>query len=278
VAANVFWREIKTLLDHDAIHCLFVTRADTAAGLESMRFVTPQVYALARLQEAVVQPLLTELTTSVDENAPIIYAPDRGWDKLKQRLANDLSQSSAVLPAQMKIVFLGLARLTTLTIGDYQRLGGLPGLEARHIEGHVAEAERYFSHTKQDEQLTQKQIRGLLLTLVNRETLKTLPRSNEELEQAILADYAGEAKPLQQAVQACLDYLEKREIIRKRIDPDARRQLWLLDHDYLCAGVLEAERRANRWLSLAETGSRAFQEAGNHILKKWRSLLTHGNN
>ncbi|MGH7454800.1 MAG: hypothetical protein ACRENG_25815, partial [bacterium] len=130
MAANAFWREIKTLLDHDAIHCLFVTRSDTADGLESVRFVAPQVYALERLQEAVVQPLLTELTSSADENAPIIYAPDRGWDKLKQRLASDLSQPGAILPAQMKIAFQGLARLKTLTIGDYQRIGGLPGLEA----------------------------------------------------------------------------------------------------------------------------------------------------
>jgi len=274
IAANAFWREIKTLLDHDAIHCLFVTRSDTAAGLESVRFVEPQVYALERLQEAVVQPLLIELTSSADENAPIIYAPEHGWNKLKQRLTSDLSQQGAVLPAQMKIAFQGLARLKTLTIAEYQRIGGLPGLEAMHIEGHVAEAERHFNHTRQGAQLTQKQIRGLLLSLVNRETLKTVPRSNEELERVIRADYAGEAKPLQQAVQDCLDYLEKREIIRKRIDLDTRRQLWLLDHDYLCAGVLEAERRANRWLALAEAGSRAFQEAGSHIWKKWRSLLT----
>ncbi len=273
VAANAFWREIKTLLDEDAIHCLFVTRLDAADGLKSVRFIKEEVYRLDRLQENIVVPLLTELTSSIDENAPVIYAPERGWDKLKERLANDLSQSGAVLPAQMKIALQGLARLKTLTIGDYQRLGGLPGLEARHIEAHIAEAERHFAHTKQGAQLTQKQIRGLLLALVNRETLKTVPRSNEELEQIIIADNVGEAKPMQQTVQDCLDYLQQREIIRKRIDPDTRRQLWLLDHDYLCAGVLEAERRANRWLALAAAGSRAFQEAGSHILKKWRALL-----
>jgi len=161
-----------------------------------------------------------------------------------------------------------------LTIGDYQRLGGLPGLEARYIEGHITEAERYFAHTKQGALLTQKQIRNLLLALVNRETLKTVPRSIEELEHIVLADHVGEVKPLQQVVQDCLDYLQQREVIRKRIDPDTRNELWLLDHDYLCAGVLEAERRANRWLALAEAGGRAFDEAGSHLLKKWRTLLS----
>lgn len=272
VAANAFWREIKTLLDDGAIHCLFVTRLDAADGLKSVRFVKEEIYRLDRLQENIVAPLLTELTTSADENAPIIYAPERGWDKLKQRLAKDLGEQS-VLPAQMKIAIQGLARLKTLTIGDYQRFGRLPGLEARHIEGHITEAERHFAHTEQGAQLTQKQIRNLLLAFVNRETLKTVPRSNEELEQIVLADHVGKAKPLQQVVQDCLDYLQQREIIRKRVDPDTRNELWLLDHDYLCAGVLEAERRANRWLALLEARSHAFEEAGNHLLKKWRALL-----
>jgi hypothetical protein len=42
----------------------------------------------------------------------------------------------------------------------------------------------------------------------------------------------------------------------------------------LCRGVLEAERRANRWFAAAQEGYRAFQDAGDSVWRTWRSLLT----
>ena len=46
-----------------------------------------------------------------------------------------------------------------------------------------------------------------------------------------------------------------------------------LDHDYLCHGVLEAERRANPSFTIAQEGYRSFRDAGSSTWRKWLSLL-----
>jgi hypothetical protein len=75
-AANAFWRDIKEVIDSYTVHCLFATRTDTADGLESIRFVTPQVYRLYRLNVDLVPRLLTELTTNVEGEDPVVFAPN----------------------------------------------------------------------------------------------------------------------------------------------------------------------------------------------------------
>jgi hypothetical protein len=112
---------VKKLIDDKVVHCLFVTRSDTAGGLESIRFVDPQVYPLDRLNADFVLPLLTELTALAEGMTPVMFAPDGGCERLKERLARDLSEDGAVLPVQMKIVLQSLASLRSLTVSDYER-------------------------------------------------------------------------------------------------------------------------------------------------------------
>jgi hypothetical protein len=95
------------------------------------------VYRLDRLNVDNVLPLLTELTANVEGADLVVFAPDRGWERLKERLARNLSQEGAVLPVQMKIASQGLASLRSLTVGDYERAGGVGGLQAAHVERHV---------------------------------------------------------------------------------------------------------------------------------------------
>jgi hypothetical protein len=259
IEANAFWRDIKQVIDNHTVRCLFATRADAADGLESVRFVAPQVYRLDRLSANFVLPLLTELT--VDAEGPVVFAPDRGWERLKGRLARDLSQDGAVLPVQMKIVLQGLASLGSLTVREYERAGGLHGLEAAHVEWHVASTALHSG-------LTRVQVQTLFRSLADAETLKTVPRSTTDLEKAIIAGDETNPARTERAVEAALDDLQMKEIIRKRVDPDTRQHVWILDHDYLCRGVLEAGRRANRWFAVAQEGCRAFQDAGGNV---WRT-------
>ena len=265
IEANAFWRDIAALVQQRIIHCLFVTRNDTAGGLESVRFVTPRVYQLDRLQGESILPFLTELTAPAGSVAPVVYAPERGWERLKIRLARDLSQERAVLPVQLKLALQGLASLKALTVREYDRAGGLHGLIAAHVERHVA-------HTARSVPLTQSQIRALLLLPTNAATLKTLPKSFTDFL-AVISPNTPLTARLEAAVQQALENLETKELLRKRLDPDTRQPVWLLDHDYLCHGVLEAERRANRWAVLARERYRVFQETGGSVWRKWRTLL-----
>ena len=262
VASNSFWALMKSLIAEGIIHIVFVTRSDTASGLESVRFLQPRTYPLYRLNSDFVVPLLTELTHNDNEEGPVVYCPENGWDKLKRRFAHDLSQQGDVLPAQMKLAFKGLTHLRTLTIREYERIGGLHGLEASDIESHINNAARHTG-------LTTAQIRLLLLYLVDQDELKTRPRSEQELSAFLGRD--GEPD-ITQKLRLTLDDLAEREIVRKRIDPDTRQHVWVLDHDYLCSGVMEAERRANKWVAVLETGSREFDEAES-LKRKWQSLL-----
>ncbi len=257
IEANAFWRDVKQVIDNHTVHCLSPTRTDAADGLESIRFVDPPVYPLHRLNTEFMLPLLTELTANAEN--PVVFAPDRGWERLKGRLARDLSQDGTVLPVQMKIVLQGLASLGSLTVRDYERAGGVHGLEAAHVERHIASTALYSG-------LSRVQVRTLLTSLADAETLKTVPRSTTDLEKAIIAGDEKNAARMERAVETTLDDLQMKEIIRKRLDPDTRQHVWILDHDYLCRGVLEAERRANRWFAVAQEGYRAFPGCGRQCL------------
>ncbi len=79
---------------------------------------------------------------------------------------------------------------------------------------------------------------------------------------------------MSRGVPIALEFLEDREIVRQRIDPDTRGHVWLLDHDYLTNGILEADRRANVWPSLLQEKFRSFEDAGARYGRKWWALLS----
>jgi hypothetical protein len=250
--ANAFWRDVKKLIDDKVVHCLFATRSDTADGLESIRFVDPQVYPLDRLNATFVLPLLTELTAQAEGIAPVVFAPHRGWGRLKERLARDLSEDGAVLPVQMKIALQWLARLKSLTVRDYERADRLRGLEAAYVEWRIVNTARHSG-------LTEIHVRTLLTSLADAETLKTVPRSTADLAKTITVGNTADPSHLKGAVEVALDDMERKEIVRKRLDPDTRQHVWVLDHDYLCRGVAEVQKVAARLVTIIERVTNPYQ-------------------
>jgi hypothetical protein len=101
-----------------------------------------------------------------------------------------------------------------------------------------------------------------------------MPRSTDDVIAAIIGGDESNAGHIKKSVEEAMDDLEKKEIIRKRLDPDTRQHVWILDHDYLCRGVVEAERRANHWFALARESYKTFQDAGGSFWRKWWSLLS----
>jgi hypothetical protein len=79
----------------------------------------------------------------------------------------------------MKITLQALASLRSLTVGDYERAGGVDGLQAEHVERDVASTAIHSG-------LTKMQVRTLLISLADGETLRTVPRSTAELENEIV--------------------------------------------------------------------------------------------
>ena len=270
---NAFWRQIANLLLPDIVHCLFVTRADTADGLEAVRFREPTSFRLDRLRTTFVGELLDRLTAPAEGKNPVIDQPERGWQGLRTRLARDLDRDGFVLPQQLKTVLSGLSSLRSLTVSQYERAGGAAGVEALYVEGQVRSAARKTV-------LAEAAVRKLLLAMVESETqAKTVVRTLPELQAALAGEGVADTSATGRAASlanAALEELTKAELVRERTDPDTRQRAWLLDHDYLAGPVVEIERRANRWQTLLEDGARAFQEAGSSIVRRWRALLRTG--
>ncbi len=268
VKKNAFWRDLQTLLAGGAVRCVIATRSDAADGLECIRVVPPRTYRLERLEKSDVETLLTRLTESVAPADPVVVAPEAGWDRLKERLARDLDQDGAILPVQMRTAFRGLAALPALTPRAYDREGALQGIAAAYIEQQITNATL-------NSDLSKSQVLSLLLALVDRERLKTLWKTEDELKKAVIANgSAADERAINRGVPIALSFLEDREIVRQRLDPDTRGHVWLLYHDYLTNGILEADRRANVWPSLLQEKFRSYEDAGARYGRKWWALLS----
>ena len=100
---------------------------------------------------------------------------------------------------------------------------------------------------------------------------KTAPTTSPPSEPA--ASAREDSAPTK-AVQAAINYLRQEDVLRERNDPDTGRKVVQLYHDYLSRAVLEAERRADRWPTVARERQRAFDEAGDSLPRRWRGLLT----
>lgn len=179
---NPFWAGINELLKDRCVRCLFVTRADTAAGLESVRFIAPQIFPLERPQINIVEELLAKLTAiTQDENGnsvEVIRDPEYGWLRLMSRVERDLDEDGQVLPVRLRLVLQGLTQLKKLTVSEYEKAGGCIGLEAGFIETKIRNAARNAGATG----VTENQVRELLMSLVDREKLKTVGKPASELK------------------------------------------------------------------------------------------------
>ncbi len=266
VEDNPFWADIGRLLKSKALRCLFVTRADASDGLESIRFCEPQTYHLDRVHASVVQPLLAQLTASTSDDAPTVIAPEFGWERLAERLARDMARDGPVLPVRMKIVFQALANLPALTVRDYESCGSLQGLEAGFIEQRVATAARHADSSK-DWALQ------VLLALVDRDTEKTAPKSGRELGKQFPAKPNNGRRRGTTKLEVLLEYLQEVELVRSSVPSGSREIVFMLDHEYLCHAILEADRRRERCFVEVEEARRSFQGAGLNLWLRWQSML-----
>ena len=261
---NAFWRQIKEQLDHGNIHLVFVTRADAAAGLISVQFCDPESKPLDRLNAEYLLPLLGELTHTSADGSVIVANPERGWQQLNQRLERDLTRDGVVLPIQIQAAIQGLASLNNhiLTVRNYERAGGLPGLEATFVERCIASVKRLYH-------IEPAASRAALLKLVD--GAKTVPRTVSELVHGSGLE--------ESSVEPVLNFWETLGLVRQRValdasgsDPSSKEANWALYHDYLSRGVVAAQARANLWSNLLEENHRTFNDAGT-LASRWRALL-----
>jgi hypothetical protein len=267
IKANRFWRTIKFKVAAGTVRCVFVTRADSHDGLISVMFGEPRVYRLERLPAAFVRPLLDELTDD-GQNGPVVSDPRGGWDDLKGRLVRDLSRGDEVLPVQLKVALQGLAAWDSpLTEADYDRAGGLRGLEAAFIGRHVDNAVRYS-------ELERSQVIDLLMALVDETAKRTNQKTQSALVDRVFPDGSKEPTDAARAIRSALDDLEQKEVIRRRIDPDTGGTAWLLDHDYLSHGVIACRDQAAYWAVLLQKKHEAYKATGRNIWRRFWNLLS----
>jgi conflict system STAND superfamily ATPase len=272
---NTFWRTIAELVRKDLVHVLFATRIGDSDSLHSVQFYgQQQLYPLDRLSPEFVRSLLNELTTAEDDSKPIISDPDRGWEKLKERIVRDLTQEGTVLPIRLKAVLQGLAGLTPLTVQRYKQVGALQGLEVLFVERRVEAAARVA-------ELEPGQMRSALLALIQPGTTSSsMPKTSAQpisvlVDSVLAGDPNAEAVArLSTSLEAGLSNLKRYDLTREQRSHGTRDRLWALYHDYFCKCVLESERRADRWNALLSKRYRDFQQAKNHYLSLWHSLLS----
>jgi len=173
LSENLFWRELKELLDQGRLGCIFGMRSDAAAGLECLRLGQPRVYSLDRLPPGFVLPLLEQLTSS----GSVISHSDNGWTDLSRQLAADLERDGSVLPIQLRMALRALSALPTLTVREYRLHGGLLGLEVSHIQFQFRETSRNFGVREDD-------LRHLLMSMVSRDDKRSVTRSENDLQKA----------------------------------------------------------------------------------------------
>jgi hypothetical protein len=263
---NGFWKEVARLLRSGDIHCLCISRTDNAAGLDALRFVGARTYRISRVSRNLIAPLLDEITAPESESRPVVARPEKGWEMLKGRLLSDLTEDDAILPIQLSVALQALRRFPVLTVREYERRGGVIGLERFYIEQNLIETSHVSS-------LDPELVRKLLVGLVEPARHKALQLRTSEIEATLDGVGASKGEVPVHRVQAALEYLEGRNILRRRPAEEGDDDIWLLQHDFLCQGVLAAERHANRWHAVLEEGARQWREAGG-TLQHWKALLS----
>ncbi|HYU31270.1 MAG TPA: ATP-binding protein [Thermoanaerobaculia bacterium] len=254
-AQNPFWREVAKRTRVGKIHCLFAARSDARSWLECFRFADPKERDVPRLEEEFAAALLD----AVVEKAGLLD-PGLGFTRLRTRLLQDLAPDGVVLPVQMKIAFTALKHLRPPVLAEYLRAGGLPGLEALFIERQVALA-------VEGDPRQAAEIRPLLVSMVDPVEEKTVFRSGDELAAELPPEKRDREK-----LDKTLRNLKANRLLRFQRTEEGH-EVWQLDHDYLCRGVLALDRRARRWQLVLEEGSRTFGGAEG-LLARWRALLT----
>lgn len=260
IEKNSFWFTIRDLLARGKIRIVFVTRSDYRGGLESVRFLEPVSWHLDRLKSDALLPLLDRLTTPTAGQGAIVEHPDNGWNRLKLRMASDQDRGGFILPQRVKMALAGLQSLSDgiLTVGAYEKAGGLSGLEALFIESHIESIARRKG-------LPETTVRAVLLGLLDpHDPDKTIPTPAADL-----LDAAAKKNVSEEQLQEVLTELAAVEIVRRKCDPETGLDLWQLDHDDLVRGIVAAKRREHPRQPALQEAADVPREAGRRIIPSY---------
>jgi len=259
---NRFWDELAQLISAGKASCLFAVRDEVHPALDSFRFPDAKTdsYLLERLPASFAGELLEKVASKAG-----LRHPKAGFDTLSERLIADLGgEDGLVLPAQVKLAFLGLEWLDPLTVRSYIRAGGLRGLEALALEHQIARAARKVT-------CQPAEFRPLLLALVDPKTGTDRPRTDQELLQ-LLPEGKRDAAKLADALRLLRDA----DIVRLQSDaPEVNEVRWQLDHPYLRQSLAKIDERARRWQVVLDAAAQTFKAAPN-LLGRWFALLRPG--
>ncbi len=162
----------------------------------------------------------------------------------------------------MSAAFRGLQFLTPLNVNQYRKCGNLDGLTTLLLEAQIREAERIS-------RVDFSVIVLLLSKLVDPfNTAKTKPSSEVHLFDL----HSNKGNSPESALKIALCSLAEQEVVRTRRNLDSDSPTWVLNHDYLCTGVLELTRRQKRWHALLIEAYSAFAST-TRLAAKWKALL-----
>ena len=264
-SSNSDWGKLAELLRTESVHLLIVARSEAAVSFPALAFLEdPEIAreSLARLEVNLAAPLLDRITGSAPDH-PVVSEPEFGWLQLRSRLLRDLERSGggAVLPIQLAVVLNSLRLVRFLTVGEYERNGGLHGLERLHIQRHADKAAGAA-------RIPLKALIDALRGFVSQDGRKTVQLSRAEFEAALTGSGATPA-----STENLLRQLEGDKILRRIPGDERQPETILLYHDYLAGGIREAYRQANRWTQLVREQRQAFGEAVGW-LQRWRAMLS----
>jgi hypothetical protein len=262
---NRTWAVIHDLLRGGTARLLVVTRSDASAGLHSIRLTDqPGSFTVTRLKVEWLVQWLGQVTAD-DGKGDVIANPDAGWTDMKKQLERDMTPHGmsvgVVLPQQVRIVFLGLRKLPSLTLTDYRRAASGAGVEALYIRDAIASA-------ASESGLTEGDVRAVLSAFVDRAEAGSL--KTKVLSLADITNVVGDAQKIQKA----LDRLERDEVVREKPASGEGGSRWQLDHDYIARAVAAEYRAANTLSLQLRDGNDAWRIAGSNIRQRYRSLLT----
>jgi hypothetical protein len=252
--ANEFWGGLAALLtgttkSESEVHAVLSIRTDAKHGLTPFRFVEPV--------ECPIDPILGgDALHVLDQVLPTdaVQHPDNGFSDLKKRLVRDLGDNNGiVLPIRLRVAIAGLDEIRDcLTPAAYDRLGGVPGLEAGFIRGQICKSGVNLDRA----------LRLLMVFVVNEDGVT---RTRRELSRAELT------RKLFPDAEDVLERLEQsRILVRKTVTEHGER--WSLYHDYLGKGIDELDRRDRHWIRFLDEHHNQFRL--NRVAYRWRLLLT----
>jgi energy-coupling factor transporter ATP-binding protein EcfA2/Xaa-Pro aminopeptidase len=244
---NAFWRGIAALLEDRLIRCVFVTRDDAHPRLRAVEFLPPEEFELESLDQRFAEEYLLKVSEDVLESA------DATWPALRRRVLRDLERDGKVLPIRLVSIATSLEDLPSLTLAEYERAGGLIGLEARSLEKRIRRAAARVD-------LSFEQVLPLLVFLVERR--KTVPRSLKEVSAKLPNFETGTEQ-----ASTLLEDLEEERIVRSVSAQQGRDVFWKLYHDYLSEPVEELQRRAGRWQFALDESFDRYQGARGFVAR-----------